>query len=123
MLAMLILSLRTNAREINLVLEELNRGARERTYPHTLTRCFRTVEHDARVVGLDKLGEVIGWAKEAAERVLDPKAGPELIELFSETTGELVRVADDLEQKRRHELDKDLVERLKRAGGPRVVEE
>lgn len=123
MLAMLVLSVRTNTREINQVLEELNSGAREKTYPHTLTRCFRTIEHDARVVGLDRLAEVISWAKEASERVLDPKAGPELVELFSETTAELLRVAEDIEQKRRHELDRSIVERLSRAGARRPVEE
>jgi hypothetical protein len=122
MLAMLVLSIRTNVREITQVLEELNSGAREKTYPHTLTRCFRTIEHDARVVGLDRLGDMLGWAKEAAARVLDAKAGPELVELFSETTAELLRIADDVEQKRRHELDRAVEERLKRAAGPRLEE-
>jgi len=120
---MLVLSIRSNAREINQVLEQLNGGAREKTYPHTLTRCFRTIEHDARVVGLDRLADVVASAKEASARVLDPKAGPELVELFSQTMGELSRVADDVEQGRRHELDRSIVEQLRRASRPRTIDE
>lgn len=114
-LSLLVLSIRTNLREVQQVLEELNRGAREKTFSHTLERCFRTIEHDARVAGLERFAEVVACAKEVGRRVLerDPAAGR--LELLLEASEEFARVANDVEQGVRHRLNESLVRRLRRA--------
>lgn len=118
MLAMLVHSIRSNAREIGAVLEELNRGAREATYPHTLTRCFRTIEHDARVVSLERFADLARDAKLASERVLDPRAGPAVVEVLAEAVAECVKAAAALEAGQRHKLDEALVAKLSDAAKP-----
>lgn len=109
---MLALSLRMNSSEAGKVLEELNAGHREQTYPHTLKRCFRTIEHDARAAGLPKLVAFAEAAKEVAARVLDPKEMGPLTELLAEAIGELQRAADAIESAQPHKLDEALLERL-----------
>lgn len=117
-LAMLVLSLRTNVREVNDVLEALNRGAREQTFPKALIRRFRTMEHDARVVGLARFADVIADAKDAAAHVLEPARTSGLVELFTQAASEFLRAADEVEAGRRHHLDESLVARLRTAAGP-----
>lgn len=112
---MLVLSIRTNVREAAIVLEELNQGNREQTYPRTLERCFRTIEHDARALGLEKLARFAQLAKEASPRVLDPSEGTAVVELITEAGGELIRVSDDVENQRPHPLDERLVKALEAA--------
>jgi hypothetical protein len=113
---MLVLSLRTNVRQANQVLEELNRGQRERTFPRALERFFRTIEHDARAVGLPRLAAFAADAKDASTRVLD--AGPELVELLAEAGAEFLAAADAVEGGRRHRLSATLGKRLAQAAAP-----
>ncbi len=109
---MLTLSLRDNVREVQQVLEELNAGHREQTYPRRLERLFRTVEHDARAAGLQKFADMVQSAKEASKNVLEPEQTQPLVELLGEACAELTHVADALDAGRRHRLDSDLTDRL-----------
>lgn len=88
------LSIRTNVREVHPVLEELNAGEREQTFPKTLTRCFRTIEHDARVVGLSALAEFAQAVKEASADVL---TDPTLYERLAKAADVLRQAADEIE--------------------------
>ena len=96
----LALSIRTNVRETLVVLEELNSGAREQTFPNTLTRCFRTIEHDARVVGLPAWAEFAKAAKDASADILRAEPMERLVERLTLAADLLRRAADEIEADR-----------------------
>lgn len=107
----LVRSIQANLPAALTVLEELNAGKRERTFPRALERAFRAVEHDARVVALERLAEFAMNAKTVAGDVLNA-AGRGTVELLAEAAQELRRVGDSLDQGKRHELARPLVDRL-----------
>lgn len=115
---MLVLSIRHNVRQANLVLEEVNRGGREQTYPSSLERAFRTIEHDARVLGLERFADVVNRAKATSRRILHE---PALVELLLLACNEFMLAADDVEKGVVHKLDKDLERRLKAAAGDAAI--
>lgn len=119
LLAMLVLSIRTNVREINRALEELNEGSREATFPHRLERCFRAMEHDARTASLEKLARLLAAAKSAGRGLFAIGDVQERIGLLGEVAAELVEVADHLENGERHRLDASLLRRLVKASPKR----
>lgn len=113
-LKVLVVSIRKNLREVQQAVERLNAGERERTLPHTLSRCLRAIQHDARVLGLERLADFAADAKATGAAVLREDAAG-AVELLSEAAAELARVADDLDAGRAHRLDPALAQRVHRA--------
>lgn len=115
LLKILVTSTRANLGQIVQVLEEMNQDHRERTYPATLERSFRAIEHDARVAGLPRYGEACAWAKAVGKNILKWRDPLDPLELLTEVAAEFGRVADHLAAGKQHELDHKLMNRLRAA--------
>lgn len=112
---MLVVSTRSNLAQVNQVLELLNQSHRERTYPHTLERCFRAIEHDARVARLPRFADAASWAKVVGRTIMRWKDPIDPLELLAEVSAEFNRAVGKIAQGKQHMLEPKLMDRLRRA--------
>lgn len=95
----LALSIRDNVRIVIHALERLNAGERERTFPRSLSRAFRTMEHDARVAQAPlPLVDALAQAKELSHDVLTNDRSHARIEALASFASLLGAAAKPIEE-------------------------